>query len=163
MKIKISNPIPFMRTLLRRIGWKTTKYKEETQPTETIDSAIDNSIEGIAPTDPLCIRRIRKVIDYPGIRHRKGYAPGVWVKEADSFIDAYRLMLRICDPESITTIRRSGHVRYKVVLPNNEGKVLLSEKVGNRRNTIAVMRFSVLKIPELKEIRFCARDKPHAL
>ena len=107
---------------------------------------------------PPCVQRIRRLLNMPGIRQRRG-VPGVWQVQADSFTDAYRMLLRFCSPKCIKTIRQAGHVRYKAVLPGGEGTVLLSDRVGNRRNTVAVMIFSVGRLPEIREIRFCLPEK----
>lgn len=110
-----------------------------------------------APVPP-CVQRIQRLLDMPGIRQRRG-VPGVWQMKADNFADAYRMLLKICNPKCIKTIRQAGHVRYKAVLPGDEGTVLLSDRVGNRRNAVAVMTFSVGRLPEIREIRFCLPEK----
>lgn len=107
---------------------------------------------------PPCVQRIRRLLDMPGIRQRRG-VPGVWQVQADSFTDAYRMLLRFCNYRYIRTIKQAGHIRYKAVLPGGEGTVLLSGRVGNRRNTVAVMTFSVGRLPEIREIRFCLSEK----
>lgn len=106
------------------------------------------------------LARIVGVLYCAAVRQRRGGAPGVWVAKADSLEEAYRFMLRLCDPEHIRCIRQAGHVRYKAVLPDGEGSILLSDRVGNRQNTVAVMKFSVGRLTEWKEIRFAPRRKP---
>lgn len=107
---------------------------------------------------PPCVQRIRRLLDMPDMRQRRGVS-GVWQTRADSFADAYRVLLRFCSPKCIKVIRQAGHVRYKAVLPDGEGTVLLSDRVGNRRNAVAVMTFAVKRLPEVKEIRFCMSGK----
>lgn len=111
-------------------------------------------------SEPPSVQRIRSAVSCPGVRQRKGCTPGVWIVEAESFAAAYRFLLRMCDPSHVRTIRQAGHVRYRAELPDGVGSILLSERVGNRKNTLAVMTFSVGRMPEIKELRFCARNRP---
>lgn len=115
--------------------------------------------DAVPDTPELFLRRIRRVLDCSGIRQKRGSA-GVWIAKAGDFTDAYRFMLRLCAPRYVRCVRQAGHVRYKAVLPDGEGSILLSDRVGNRQNTVAVMKFSVGRLTEWKEIRFAPRRKP---
>lgn len=107
-----------------------------------------------APEPHLCIKQVRLVLSKTGIRQWKGRTPGVWYVKNGSFTDAYRLLLRLGKQEGMAYIKRGGHVRYRLTLPENKGCIILSDRVGHRRNTSAVMLFDIEGIPEIKEIRF---------
>lgn len=77
----------------------------------------------------------------------------MWYIKAESFTDAYRLLLRLGRQEQLVCLKRGGRVRYRLNLPDGNGNVTLTDKVGNRRNTLAVMSFCVPEIPEIREIR----------
>lgn len=112
--------------------------------------------DGLPVPLPSSLLRIRRILDSSGVRRRRGGAPGVWITKADDFSGAYRFMLRLCAPKHIVCIRQAGHIRYKALLPDGEGSILLSDRVGNRKDTVAVMTFAVGKLPE---IRFSPRGK----
>lgn len=104
--------------------------------------------------EPYSLLRIRRMLYCSGIRHRRGSTPGVWIAKAENFTDACRFMLRLCAPVYIKSIRQAGHIRYKALLPDGSGSILLSDRVGNRKDTVAVMTFAIRQLPEIREIRF---------
>lgn len=108
---------------------------------------------------PPCALRIRQMLDLPEVRPRRGFTPGVWQTGTDNFVGAYRMLLRLCPPSCIKIARKAGRIRFVAVLPDGTGSILLTDKVGNRRDAIAVMTFSVADIPELKELRFSIKNK----
>lgn len=150
--------VRFLQTCLMKIG-RWFRRKPETAPVEAMpeEAAWEG---GTSASEHLCVRRMKKVLAWSGLRQRRGNAPGIWSVEVENFADAYRFMLKICDRNHIKSIRQGGHVRYMATLPDGEGNILLSERVGNRKNALAVMTFTVKRMTEIKEIRFCARDGP---
>ena len=130
---------------LKRIFGKITKRPENKKT-----PVRDVSETGTAEPSP-CIVRIRRVLSDTVIRPVPGNASGVWYIKAESFTDAYRL--RLGRQEQLVCLKRGGRVRYRLNLPDGNGNVTLTDKVGNRRNTLAVMSFFVPQIPEIREIR----------
>ncbi len=106
------------------------------------------------PTSSPSVVRIRKVLSTSRMRQKRGFAPGIWNIKADSFTDAYRLLLLLGRQEGLTYIKIGGHICYRMLLPDDSGYIILSDSVGHRSNTLAVMSFYVDMIPEIKEIRF---------
>ncbi len=106
------------------------------------------------PTNSPSVGRIRRVLSKSGMRQKQGYAPGIWSIKADSFTDAYRLLLLLGRQEGLTCIKIGGHICYRMLLPDDSGYIILSDRVGHRSNTLAVMSFYVDMIPVIKEIRF---------
>jgi len=110
---------------------------------------------------PYCVRRIRLAFELSGVRRLKSRKPGIWSVGAESFADAYRFMLLICDIGRIGRVKGAGCVRYAVSLQGGEGRIVLSESAGNGGNTLAVMTFDIEKLPDVKELRFrCAAKSP---
>lgn len=114
--------------------------------------------DAVPDTPELFLRRIRRVLDCSGIRQKRG-AAGVWIAKAGDFTDAYRFMLRLCAPRYARCVRQAGHVCYRVQLPDGGGSILLHDRIGNRKDTVAVMTFSVGQLPEIREIRFSPAGK----
>lgn len=106
------------------------------------------------PTKSPSVGRIRKVLSTSGMRQKQGFAPGIWSIKANSFTDAYRLLLLLGRQDGLTCMKIGGHIRYHMLLPDDSGYIILSDRVGHRSNTLAVMLFYVDMIPEIKEIRF---------
>lgn len=138
---------------LKRIFGKITKRPENKKT-----PVRDVSETGTAEPSP-CIVRIRRILSDTVIRPVPGNASGVWYIKAESFTDAYRLLLRLGRQEQLVCLKRGGRVRYRLNLPDGNGNVTLTDKVGNRRNTLAVMSFCVPEIPEIREIRL--RKQPN--
>lgn len=152
--------IRLLKACLMRIG-RMFRHKPETvpvevTPTETVEED-DTSV-----SEHFCVRRMKEVLALSQMRQYRGNVPGIWLVEVENVADAYRFLLRICDRNYIKSVRQGGHVRYKAILPAGEGNILLSERVGNRKNVLAVMTFAVKQMPEIKEIRFCGRDRPNS-
>lgn len=114
--------------------------------------------DSIPDTLEMVLYRIRNVLDCSGIRQKRG-AEGVWITKAENFMDAYRFMLRLCAPRYVRCVRQAGHICYKIQLPDGGGSILLHDRTGNRKETVAVMMFSVGMIHEIKEIRFSLTEK----
>lgn len=112
----------------------------------------------VSYTLELVLYRIRRVLDGSGMRRKRG-AEGVWITKAEKFVDAYRLMLRLCSPRYVRCVRQAGHICYKIQLPDSGGSILLHDRTGNRKGTVAVMIFSVRQLPDIKEIRFSSIEK----
>lgn len=138
--------IDFIRWLFGR------KSVSSVTPAEAKPATTENKAPLPAPHP--CIGRIRMVLSRSGIRRWKGRAPGVWYVKAKDFTDAYRLLLRLGKQEGLACIKRGGHIRYRLTLPDKSGCIMLSDRVGHRRNTLAVMVFDVTEMSEIKEIRF---------
>lgn len=113
----------------------------------------------VTDTPELFMHRIRRVLDSSGIRQKRGGTAGVWIAKAGNFMDAYRFMLRLCAPRYIRCVRQAGHVCYKVQLPDGGGSILLHDRIGNRKEMVAVMTLSVGQFPEIREIRFYPAEK----
>ncbi len=126
---------------------------------ETVLAAEPAVADPACQREPPCVKRIRSVLSCSGVRQRKGSAQGVWTVKAKSFTDAYRFLLRMCDPSLVRTVRQAGYVKYRAELPGGEGSILLSDRVGKRKNTLAVMTFRVRSMPEIRELRFCMRSE----
>ena len=146
MNLKINN---FMRTCRRWLSNNVGRKKNH-QP---IEPELPTSGSDI-PDMPVCVKRIGQTLRKLGIRRRKGQCPGIWHIESESFTDAYRLLLRLGNQDGLVCLRNGGHVHYRLNLPDNNGHIILSEHVGNRRDTLAVMLFHIVKMPEIKELRF---------
>ncbi len=101
--------------------------------------------------------RIRRVLSKSGMRQKQGYAPGIWSIKADSFTDAYRLLLLLGRQDGLTSMKIGGHTLYRMLLSDDSGYIILSDRVGHRSNTLAVMLFYVDMIHDIKEIRFRCR------
>lgn len=121
-------------------------------PAEAVPAHSEKDVP--APEPHLCIKRVRLVLSKTGMRPRKGRTPGVWYVKNGGFTDAYRLLLHLGKQEGLAYIKRGGHVRYRLTLPENKGCIILSDRAGYRRCTSAVMLFDIEEIPEIKEIRF---------
>ncbi len=105
----------------------------------------------------LSVERIRNVLSTSGMRQKRGFAPGIWSVKADSFAEAYRLLLLLGRQDGLTCVKIGGHICYRMLLPDDSGYIILSDRVGHRSNTLAVMLFYVDMIPDIKEIRFRCR------
>lgn len=116
--------------------------------------------DGVSMSEPPCVRRIRRVMSASKVRKRRGGVSGIWQARAQDYSDAYRFLLILCDPSLVKMERRGGHVCHKAVFPDGAGSILLSEKVGVRRDALAVMRLNVDGLPDVREIRFCTRNRP---
>lgn len=128
------------------------RFHREVEPVAVAEPVVEVSARQLAA--PPCVQRIKNVLRGSGMRQRRGCTPGVWTVKVKNFADAYRFLLRMCDCKYICTIRQAGHVRYRVELPDGEGNIFLSDRVGNRKNVVAVMTFRMNGMPEIKEIWF---------
>ena len=104
------------------------------------------------------ILRIRLQLKYAHAHKRIGNETGIWTVKASSFYDAFRFMFQMCDSCHIAPIRRGDHLCFEAILPEAQGRLLLSDRTGNRRNTLAVITIEAVALPDIKEIRF-VRDK----
>lgn len=125
----------------------TPVQEEMSSPAASEDASV--------PESPY-VRRIIRVMSACEVSRRRGGATGVWTAKAQGYADAYRFMLRLCGSPLVKVERRSGHVCHKAVFPDGTGSILLSEKVGYRRGSLAVMRLDVSGLPDVLEIRFSA-------
>lgn len=146
MKLKIIN---FLRSVRRWLSNHCGR-KEAPQPAAPEPPASGPDVSDTPP----CVKRIGQVLEKSGIRRRKGKTPGIWYIKFESFTDAYRLLLRLGNQEGLVCIKSGGYVRYRLNLPDNNGNITLSDRVGYRQDTLAVMLFHIAKMPEIKEIRF---------
>lgn len=110
------------------------------------------------PDVPPCVKHIGQVLAGAEIRRRRGKASGIRYINCESFTDAYRFLLRLGCQEGLVCTKKGGHICYRLDLPDNGGHVILSERVGNRRDTLAVMLFHIAGMPEIKELRFQSRQ-----
>lgn len=90
---------------------------------------------------------------------RIGNETGIWTVKASSFYDAFRFMFQMCDSCHIAPIRRGGNLCFEAILPEAHGRLLLSDKTGNRRNTLAVITIEAAALPDIREIRFVRNKK----
>lgn len=138
-----------MRTSRRWLTNNVGKKKKQ-QPVEPEPLTSKSDVSDM----PVCVKRIGQTLRELEIRRRKGQCPDIWHIKSESFTDAYRLLLRLGNQDGLACLRNGGHVRYRLNLPDNNGHIILSERVGNRRDTLAVMLFHIVKMPEIKELRF---------
>lgn len=108
------------------------------------------------------ILRIRQQLKYAHAHKRMGNENGIWTVKASSFYDAFRFMFQICDSCHIAPIRRGGSLCFEAILPEGQGKLLLSDKTGNKKNTLAVITIEATALPDVREIRF-VRNKKNAV
>lgn len=82
--------------------------------------------------------------------------PDIRVVTVDSFVDAYRHFISMCDQKRFTYRYGGGHYYYTVTLPAGYGRLVLTDNVGFRRDgAVAVLRVEVAEImPLVKEIRY---------
>ena len=106
------------------------------------------------------IRRIRQQLKYA--HKRMGNGTGIWTVKASSFYDAFRFMFQMCDSCHIAPIRRGDHLCFEAILPEDQGRLLLSDKTGNRKNALAVITIEATALPDVREIRF-VRNKKNAV
>lgn len=92
--------------------------------------------------------------------HSRRY-PDVRLFPVENFTDTYRFLLRICNQRLLTFRYVSGYFHCSVSLMENEGKLELTDRVGNRKGgTIAVLKIDIDGIsPQVKEIRFVSTKK----
>lgn len=95
-----------------------------------------------------------------GLKPYRRRTPEVKRIKVESFTDAYRFLLMLCDKPDFSFHRRRGHLLYVVILPGNAGTLELTDKVrGADKSVVAILR---LDIPacrsEVKEIRFIVNN-----
>lgn len=105
------------------------------------------------------ILRIRRQLNYAHAHKRIGNETGIWTVKASSFYDAFRFMFQMCDSCHIAPIRRGDHLCFEAILPEAQGRLLLSDRTGNRRNTLAVITIEEAALPDVREIRFVKNKK----
>lgn len=152
-------------TVMKRVGAFFRKlgglFRRKTAPAPVQEEPRPvTEVDDVSMSEPPCVRRIRRVMSASKVRKRRGGASGIWQTRAQGYADAYRFFLTLCNPPLVKVERRGGHVCHKAVFPDDGGSILLAEKVGNRRGALAVMKFDMPMLPEIREIRFCARDRP---
>lgn len=106
-----------------------------------------------------CIYRVRRILQESGIRPLRGRLNGTWYIRTESFNDAYRLLLRMGRQEELVCRRKGGHIIYMLPLPDGNGSITLSDNLGNRKNTVALMNLNVAEMSDIKEIRFRFKSK----
>ncbi len=82
--------------------------------------------------------------------------PDIRVVAVDSFVDAYRHFISMCDQKRFTYRYGAGYYYYTVTLPAGYGQLVLTDNVGFRRDgAVAVLRIEVEWIkPLVREIRY---------
>lgn len=100
------------------------------------------------------VQRIKMALVCAKARVRRGDSLGIWIMKASCFNDAYRFFFPLCCQSRIRYVRKGSYFCYEAHLPDGQGNIRLSENVGNRRNTLAVISVDVEALPDVKEIRF---------
>lgn len=95
-----------------------------------------------------------------GLKPYRRRTPQVKRMKVESFTDAYRFLLMLCDKPDFSFHRKGGHLFYVVILPGNAGTLELTDKVrGWDKTAVAILK---LHIPacrsEVKEIRFIVNN-----
>lgn len=95
-----------------------------------------------------------------GLKPYRRRTPEVKRMKVESFTDAYRFLLMLCDKPDFFFHPKGGHLFYMVILPGNAGTLELTDKVrGADKSVVAILR---LDIPacrsEVKEIRFIVNN-----
>jgi hypothetical protein len=106
--------------------------------------------------DVTFLERIRcKVLD-GSLKIYSGRHPDIRVVAVDSFVDAYRHFISMSDQKQLTYRYGAGHYYYTVTLPQDYGRLILTDNVDFRRDgTVAVLKIQVAGImPLVKEIRY---------
>lgn len=100
--------------------------------------------------------RFRNLFFAYGIRQRRGFED-IWQTKVGCFEEAYRTMLRICPKAQVTAEKKNGHIYCRAVDYEGNGFVL-SDRVGNRRGVVALMKPLSGQSPYFKEIRFYLKN-----
>ena len=132
---------------------KPEKEKEEEAEAfeaEEVDVHTSSAIDGIKAV------LLDKQLKVHSRRH-----PDIRLFPVENFTDTYRFLLRICNQRLLTFRHVSGYFHCSVSLMGNEGKLELTDQVGNRKGgTIAVLKIDIDGIsPQVKEIRFVTTKK----
>lgn len=107
-------------------------------------------------SDMAFLERIhRKVLD-ASLKVYSGRHPDIRVKTVGGFVDAYRHFISMSDQKQFTYHYSAGHYYYTVTLPEDYGRLILTDNAGFRGDgAVAVLRVEVAGImPLVKEIRY---------
>ena len=81
--------------------------------------------------------------------------PEVRIVEVDDFSEAFAMLLRICKSKKIRREKVAGNLYYILTLPEDQGQLVLTDKVKKGTNEVAVLNVMVpdMKV-KIKEVRF---------
>lgn len=107
-------------------------------------------------SDMAFLERIRRKVLDASLKVYNGRHPDIRVMTVGSFVDAYRHFISMSDQKQLTCRYGAGHYYYTVTLPEDYGRLVLTDNAGFRGDgAVAVLRIEVAGImPLVKEIRY---------
>lgn len=80
---------------------------------------------------------------------------GVRVVRVKDFSDAHAYLLRICPQREIKEEKKSGNLYYSYILPEGKGQLVLTDKVTEGKNEVAVLEVNIAELKDvIGQIRF---------
>lgn len=108
------------------------------------------------PDSKQIVKRLETVL-YPDGQPigKEGATPEIRIVKVKDFADAQAYMLRICPQKEIVKEREGGNMSYTYTLPDEKGRLVLTDKVKGEKGEIAVLKINVEDLAgKVREIKF---------